>query len=127
MPGESHVPTIEHAKPPPAPSGTNPSNSPPIVPGAVLLDSLARNKDAVKEVISAFGEQVSHARTAKLRISQQTSWLVFSFLGLIVLATGALVYAEKMSDGSLTFLLGVIIGYLMHFADKILFQPEGDQ
>lgn len=100
----------------PAPNG--------FVPGAVMLDSLTKNKETVKEVIAVVGEQVSHARTAKIRVSHQISWLVFAFLGLIVLSTGALVYTGRMSDGSFTFLLGVIVGYLMHFADKVIFKAE---
>jgi hypothetical protein len=96
----------------------------PGVGASIMLDSLTKNKSTVLEVINAFGEQVSHARTAKMRVSQQISWLVFLFLALIIVATGVLVYVGKMSDGSFTFLLGVMVGYLMQFADKILFKPE---
>jgi hypothetical protein len=89
------------------------------------LDSLTRNKDSVLQVIGAIGNEVSHARTARIKVSQQISWMVFLFLALIIVGTGALVYVGRVSDGSFTFLLGVIVGYLMQFADKLV-RPQDE-
>jgi hypothetical protein len=114
----SQSPVVVSPAPPPIPA-PRPAN--PGEPLSATLDSVGRNKDAIIAIVKGVSQEIHQARTTHLGNSRHLSWLIVVFLGVVVVGAGALVFAGRMSDGSFTFLLGVMIGYLMQFVDRINF------
>lgn len=84
-----------------------------------LIDAVSRNHEGIGHLIDRFGAQFTRARDAQMSISKTFAWMVFAFMIGTVGVCGWLVYAGRMSDGALTFLLGVMVAYMMRFIDRL--------
>jgi len=96
------------------------------LPLALLLDALGRNEKAVSAIMDKIHTMVKDVGSRRASLGKHTSWLIFLFLVLVVVGSGILVYFERMSDGSLTFLLGVIVGSFIQFINRFNLGGSGE-
>lgn len=86
-----------------------------------IIDAVARNHEGIGHLVDRLGAQFTRARDAEMSISKTFAWMVFAFMIGTVIVCAVLVYFERMSDGALTFLLGVMVAYMMRFIDRLDF------
>lgn len=86
--------------------------------GSDMLDAIGRNEQALNTLLGRIQEMMHQAGTRRHAMSRTTSRFLFGFLVLIVGTSAFLVYQDKMSDGSFTFLLGVVVGSVIQFLGR---------
>lgn len=113
-------PTTNGPIPTPAPVTITATNAKPEGFGEII-DAVARNHEGIGHLVDRLGAQFTRARDAEMNISKTFAWMVFAFMIGTVAVCGLLVYFGRMSDGALTFLLGVMVAYMMRFIDRLDF------
>lgn len=85
-----------------------------------FLNAIADRMDAI---IGIYKTTMAHRQTAQAS-EDRFSWLAVSMVAFIVLVAAFLTYRGKIDGSTFTFLLGLIVGYLLTFVrDQITGGP----
>jgi hypothetical protein len=82
-------------------------------------DGVIAFKNAITEILQIWGTVNALSQKAKLVYSVVRIGIVVILLTIIILTASQLVQMGKLDGGSLIFLLGTIVGYLLTFLSKI--------
>lgn len=93
--------------------------------GDNLIELLARNEPALSKLITTVVQTWTKARESKARFSVRMGILVAVLVSLIVVTAAILTYLDKIDGAALTFLLGLIVGYMLTFVREAI-QPTRD-
>ncbi|MGD0081511.1 MAG: hypothetical protein ABSB80_12800 [Methanoregula sp.] len=74
---------------------------------------------AAKEIIDSAATAMVKSQITTLKYSVIRILIVILLLGAIIWSASQLVQSGKLDGGSLTFLLGTIVGYLLTFLSKV--------
>lgn len=83
------------------------------------IEAVAKNHVGISALIGTLGTEFTKARNARVNVNKTFAWLVFAFMAGTVGVCAWLVYAGRMSDGALTFLLGIMVAYMLRFIDNL--------
>ena len=75
------------------------------------------------ELADRLSERFISARELTARSNYKLVRLIMGVVGVIVVTCAALTWFGKIGDGGFTFLAGVVVGYLLTFAQR-LFTPS---
>jgi len=119
----SDQPTLSSTPPPGAPS-PGPTSAP---PGPTLIDIinvLAERVDPLLKVLSATMEQRQKAQEHEVRFHTRMAGYAISVVIVIVVVAGYLTYKGKIDGSTFTFLLGLIVGYVLTFVRDQITGPD---
>lgn len=86
-----------------------------------LIDAVARNADGLGKLVDRVGAQFNRADETESRRVMVSAWMGFAFMLVAVIVCAWLVFMGRMSDGAFTFLLGVMVAYMMRFVERLDF------
>lgn len=86
-----------------------------------VLQSVDAHSDGVVKVIQAFGEEVRKTKESHSKDLRHLARWFFGSLAVLVAISGALVFADKMSGASFTFLVGTLVGSIITFVGMMGF------
>lgn len=119
------------ARPPLLPGSTDksresaadgPKDSPETI--SQIIHALADRADPLVKIIAQFGERLLNAQEAKARFSIRMSLMACGVVTVIVIVAGILTYTGKIDGSTFTFLLGLVVGYILTFIRDSIQPPK---
>jgi hypothetical protein len=89
-----------------------------------LITILAEKADPIVKLLNTTIEGFQNAKEREVRFQTQMSWVAVSIVFLIVGVAGFLTYRDKIDGSTFTFLLGLIVGYVLTFIRDQITGPE---
>ncbi len=89
-----------------------------------IIDVIADRIDPLLQLFRAFFEQSIKRHKAKAAFDLRMAWIVLTIIFIIVGVSGALTYLDKIDGATFTFLLGLIVGYVLTFIRDAIRTPE---
>nr|MBN2278361.1 hypothetical protein [candidate division Zixibacteria bacterium] len=80
-----------------------------------IIDVIADRVDPLLQLLKAFFEQSIRRERAVARLQLRMAWIALVVVFLIVGVSGALTYLDKIDGATFTFLLGLVVGYVLTF------------
>ncbi len=93
---------------------------------SLLVHAIADRVDPVIKLITTIGERYVQAQETKAKYNIRMAWVAVSVITLIVLVASGLTYAGKVDGSTFTFLLGLIVGYVLTFIRDAI-RPQGEK
>lgn len=90
-----------------------------------IIDVIADRVDPLLQLLKAFFEQSISRDRATARLQLRMAWIALVVVFLIVGVSGALTYLDKIDGATFTFLLGLVVGYVLTFIRDTIRPPEG--
>ena len=107
------------------PAAPLPPAGPPPNPNLVdLIRVIAEKIDPIIKMYSTAMEHRQAAESNEKRFRLKMSWVALSFVAFIVAIAAFLTYRGKIDGSTFTFLLGLIVGYLLTFVRDQITGPE---
>ena len=104
------------------PTGT-PKNPPETI--SQIIHAVADRADPLIKIATQLLERAMHAQEAKARFSIRMSLLACGVVLVIVMAAGILTFTGKIGGSTFTFLLGLVVGYILTFIRDSIQPPKG--
>ena len=104
-----------------------PSKDSPSQPQANLVDIInvvAEKADPLIKVLTASLEHYQHGKERENRFRVSMAWAAIFIVAVIVGVAGSLTYLGKIDGSTFTFLLGLIVGYVLTFVRDQITGPE---
>lgn len=89
-----------------------------------IIDVVSDRIDPLLQLFKAFFEQTMNRHKAKAVFDLRMAWIVMALIVVIVGIAGALTYLDKIDGATFTFLLGLIIGYVLTFIRDTIRPPQ---
>ena len=89
-----------------------------------IIDKLADRADPIIKLLQATMESYQKGVEREIRHSKTMSLMATGLVVLIVLVAGSLTYVGKIDGSTFTFLLGLIVGYVLTFVRDQITGPE---
>jgi lipopolysaccharide export LptBFGC system permease protein LptF len=103
-------PQPETNTPPKQPSGTQP------IPNLIdLINILAEKADPLVKLLTTTIKGYQDGKDREVRFQTRMAWVAVSVVVLIVGVASFLTYHGKIDGSTFTFLLGLIVGYVLTF------------
>lgn len=80
-----------------------------------IIDAMADRIDPLLQLLTAFFEQSLTRHKAAASYEIRMAWIVLAIVVIIVGVAGMLTYLERIDGATFTFLLGLIVGYVLTF------------
>jgi hypothetical protein len=107
---------------PPAPKpGSQPLPGPNLVD---IIDKLADRADPLIKLLQASMDSYQKGVEREIRHSKHMSLMATALVVLIVIVAASLTYVGKIDGSTFTFLLGLIVGYVLTFVRDQITGPE---
>ena len=88
-----------------------------------IVNVVADRAEPVIKLITTVSERSLKSKEANARFSMRMTIAAIFVVSLIVCVAGALTYVGKLDGASFTFLLGLIVGYLLTFLRDSISPP----
>lgn len=111
----------------PSPTTSEPMSAKPLQQQAGLvqiINVISERIDTVVKLISTITEKHIQVKETEARFSVRMAWLAVAIVALIVIVSGLLTYLGKIDGSTLTFLLGLIVGYVLTFVRDSIALPD---
>ncbi|MCU1331963.1 MAG: hypothetical protein JWM08_955 [Candidatus Angelobacter sp.] len=95
---------------PPSPSG--PQQGPTLID---IINALAEKADPIIKLLQATMESYQKGQERAAKLSTHMAWLALSVVVFVVGVAALLTYKGKIDGSTFTFLLGLIVGYVLTF------------
>lgn len=89
-----------------------------------VIDVIADRIDPLLQLLKAFFEQSAKRQQAVATLQVKMTWIVLIIVIMIVGVSGALTYLDKIDGSTFTFLLGLVVGYVLTFIRDTIRPPE---
>jgi len=94
-------------------------------PGLIeLITVLAEKAEPIIKLLTSIMESYQKGQERKGRLQTRMSWSAISVVFVIVGVAGFLTYHGKIDGSTFTFLLGLIVGYVLTFVRDQITGPE---
>ncbi|MFB3917248.1 MAG: hypothetical protein ACE14M_11000 [Terriglobales bacterium] len=80
-----------------------------------LIGVLSQNADPVIKLLTATAEKYQNGKEREVRLKINMAWFAIGVVIVIVGVAGFLTYKSKIDGSTFTFLLGLIVGYVLTF------------
>ena len=80
-----------------------------------IIDVVADRMEPLLKLLTTFFEQSLARHKAAASFELRMAWIVLTIVVFIVVVAGFLTYLEKIDGSTFTFLLGLIVGYILTF------------
>jgi len=80
-----------------------------------IINVIADRVNPLIELVKTFFEQSIKSNQVAARLQIKMAWAVIVVVVLIVAVAGALTYLDKIDGATFTFLLGLVLGYVLTF------------
>lgn len=90
-----------------------------------LIKILTEKADPIIKLLTATMEGYQKGQERRDRFQTRMSWAAISVVALIVGVAAFLTYHGKIDGSTFTFLLGLIVGYVLTFVRDQITGPEG--
>ena len=101
-----------------------PQGPPPTVSLVDLINVVAERVDPIVKLVSAAMDRYQTGQEREIRFQKHMAWVAVSVVTLIVGVAGFLTYHGKIDGSTFTFLLGLIVGYVLTFVRDQITGPE---
>lgn len=85
-----------------------------------VVNVIADRVDPLIDLLTTWTEQSIKSQEATASHQVRMAWVVVSVVGLVVVVAAALTYLGKLDGSALTFLLGLVVGYVLTFVRESL-------
>ena len=109
------------ARPPAAPVAQAGSESAGLLE---LIDKLAERADPLVKLVGAAADRYQKGKERESRLQLHMAWVAVLVVFLIVSVSTVLTYLGKIDGSTFTFLLGLIVGYVLTFIRDSVRTPE---
>ena len=117
-------PAFEHSgTPPSAPRAAPPVAAPETI--SQIIYAVADRAEPIIKICERFLQQSLQAQEARARLSIWMSLIAVVIVLFIVAVAGVLTYFGKVGGSTFTFLLGLIVGYVLTFVRDSIQPPKG--
>jgi hypothetical protein len=89
-----------------------------------IIHALADRVDPLLELLKAFFERSLKAQQSTARFQIRMVWIALAVVALIVGISALLTYLDKIDGSTFTFLLGLVVGYVLTFVRDTIKPPE---
>jgi len=89
-----------------------------------LINAVAEKADPIVKLLSTTIEGYQRGKEREVRFQTRMAWVAVSVVVLIVGVSGFLTYHGKIDGSTFTFLLGLIVGYVLTFVRDQVTGPE---
>ena len=89
-----------------------------------IIHAIADRVDPLLELLKAFFERSLKAQQATSRFQIRMVWIALVVVALIVGTSAFLTYLDKIDGSTFTFLLGLVVGYILTFVRDTIKPPE---
>jgi hypothetical protein len=97
----------------------------PVQPSLVdIINAIAERAEPIIKLVTTFYERSLKAQEASARFSTGMAIVAAFIITLIVVVSGFLTYSGKLDGASFTFLLGLVVGYLLNFLRDAIVPPS---
>lgn len=80
-----------------------------------VINTLADKVDPLVKLLTAALDRYQRGQDREIRFQTHMAWIALSVVSLIVGVAGLLTYVGKIDGATFTFLLGLIVGYVLTF------------
>jgi hypothetical protein len=80
-----------------------------------LVTVLAEKADPLVKLLTATVQGYQTGKEREVRLQKHMAWIAVSVVVLIIVVSGLLTYKGKIDGSTFTFLLGLIVGYVLTF------------
>src|SRR5437870_5503049 len=108
-------PSVLPPAPPKPPQGTNLVD---------IVNVLADRADPVVQLLTAAVNSYQKGKEREVGLQKHMAWVALAVVVFIVGVAGALTYKGKIDGSTFTFLLGLIVGYVLTFVRDQIRGPE---
>src|SRR3989442_1685459 len=89
-----------------------------------IINAIAERAEPLIKLVTTFYERSLKAQEATARFSTGMAVVAAFIITLIVAVSGFLTYSGKLDGASFTFLLGLVVGYLLNFLRDAIIPPS---
>ena len=89
-----------------------------------LINTLADRADPIISLLGATVDRYQKGKEAEARFSIHMAWVAVLVVTLIIGVSAFLTYLGKVDGATFTFLLGLIVGYVLTFIRDAIKTPE---
>lgn len=89
-----------------------------------ILTTLAEKADPIVKLLSTAINAWQDGRKREASLQKHMSWVAVSIVVLVVGVASVLTYVGKIDGSTFTFLLGLIVGYVLTFLRDQITGPE---
>jgi hypothetical protein len=115
----------EPALPALPPEPTAPKHPPAPQPTLIdLVNVVAEKADPIVKLLSTTFDSYQKGKEREAKIQMHMAWVAVSVVVLIVAVSGFLTYHGKIDGSTFTFLLGLIVGYVLTFVRDQITGPQ---
>lgn len=96
--------------------GTNGKPREDDTPGVLEILELVFNKiDSVIQLITAWTDRAAAAQKARAGFRHRMAWVAVAVVFFVIAVSGTLTGVNKIDGSTFTFLLGLVVGYVLTF------------
>jgi hypothetical protein len=107
----------------PAPSA-QPSGSPPQANLVDVINAIAEKADPIIKLVVPMIEKYQKGQEREIKFQIHMAWVAVSVVILVVGVAAFLTFRGKIDGSTFTFLLGLIVGYVLTFVRDQVTGPE---
>jgi len=89
-----------------------------------IITTLAEKADPIVKLLTTAIDGYQNGKEREVRFQTRMSWAAISVVFVIVGVSGFLTYHGKIDGSTFTFLLGLILGYVLTFVRDQITGPE---
>jgi hypothetical protein len=89
-----------------------------------IIDKIAERIDPLLKLLQTYFEHTLKQEHATAKLHLKMSWIALIVVMLIVGVSGWLTYVDKIDGATFTFLLGLVVGYVLTFVRDAIRRPE---
>ncbi len=89
-----------------------------------IINVLAEKADPIVKLLSATMDRYQKGQDREVRFQTHMAWVAISVVFFIIGVAGFLTYVGKIDGSTFTFLLGLIVGYVLTFIRDQITSPE---
>ncbi len=100
---------------------------PPSPPNLIdIINTIADRVEPVLKIVTTIAERYLKAQQSRADHNTKMAWVAVAVVTLVVSVSGFLTYVGKVDGSTFTFLLGLIVGYILTFIRDSISPPEGE-
>ncbi len=89
-----------------------------------IINVIAEKADPIVKLVSAAMDRYQTGQNREIRFQTHMAWVAISVVVVIVGVAAFLTYVGKIDGSTFTFLLGLIVGYVLTFVRDQITGPE---
>lgn len=89
----------------------------------LFINTIADRVDPIVKLLTAWMEQSLKAKQSENRFQAGMAWVAVSVVLVVVSVAGGLTYTGHVDGSTFTFLLGLVVGYVLTFVRDAI-QPD---